>query len=221
MTVIGLPEKSMRHALALGLILLALLTAPRLALAHPHSWIDLRSEVLTDAQGRVTGLKQYWLFDPLYTSYVVADMPAGMVTDEALQALKDRNLSELAAFAFFTDARKDGERLQVSLEGAGRGGLRDDRLWMEFTLRFDQPVDPATAEFTYAIYDPTYYIEMLHLDGEPVMIGDTGTARCFGDIQPPNPSPATIALAASLDQTQSAGDGLGVLFAETVILTCQ
>ena len=43
---------------------------------------------------------------------------------------------------------------------------------------------------------------------------------CSGEIRQPNPTLDQVSLAASLDQTETASDGLGALFAETVLVHC-
>jgi ABC-type uncharacterized transport system substrate-binding protein len=46
-------------------------------------------------------------------------------------------------------------------------------------------------------------------------------ADCALELEEPNPNPEMVSFAASLDQTESAGDGLGAFFAEQVYLRCQ
>ena len=72
----------------------------------------------------------------------------------------------------------------------------------------------------YAIYDPTYYIEMVHAETDQAITLVNAPGGCRAAMKQPNPDPEQIMLAASLDRTQSAGDGLGRFFAEDVSLTC-
>jgi ABC-type uncharacterized transport system substrate-binding protein len=62
---------------------------------------------------------------------------------------------------------------------------------------------------------------MLHLEGEPIAFRGPGAERCSAEIVPPNPSFEAVSLASALDRTQTAADGLGALFAESVEVTCQ
>src|SRR3546814_16782979 len=41
------------------------------ATAHPHAWIDVTVQVLFDGSGRVTGLREHWLFDESYTVFAM------------------------------------------------------------------------------------------------------------------------------------------------------
>ncbi len=99
--------------------------------------------------------------------------------------------------------------------------LEGERLVMEFVVPLSEPVDPTAQSLSYAVYDPTYYIEIFHVD--PQSFGAEGPmpADCALELEEPNPNPEMVSFAASLDQTESAGDGLGAFFAEQVYLRCQ
>jgi ABC-type uncharacterized transport system substrate-binding protein len=191
------------------------------ALAHPHAWIDLRTRVIMNDDGRVAALELDWLFDDFYTAYIAEefaqeDRPAS----EYLPDVASTNLANLAEYDYFTDVRLDGERLPLGEVAGAETGLRDKRLWLRFQVPLVEPVDPASGRLTFAIYDPTYYIEILYLEGEFVAFSGPRADGCFGRMIPPSPSFEAIALASALDATESGGDGLGELFAETVVVEC-
>lgn len=191
------------------------------ALAHPHAWIDLRTRVILDEEGRVAALELDWLFDDFYTAFIAQEFAEkGRPISEYLPEVAKTNLVNLAQYDYFTDIRLDGERLPVGEVTRSETGLRDKRLWLRFEVPLVQPVDPASGRLTFAVYDPTYYIEILHLEGEFVGFSGPGADACFGRIIPPNPSLEAIAFASALDVTESGGDGLGELFAETVVVEC-
>jgi hypothetical protein len=62
---------------------------------------------------------------------------------------------------------------------------------------------------------------MLHVEAkDAVSFLGNPPKGCQARLEKPNPNLEDVALAAALDQTQTAGDGLGVLFAEKVHLDC-
>ena len=65
------------------LLALALAAAPLPLAAHPHGWIDLRTEVLVDDAGRVEALRQAWLFDQFYSAFMLDDFAAEGLSREA------------------------------------------------------------------------------------------------------------------------------------------
>jgi ABC-type uncharacterized transport system substrate-binding protein len=191
------------------------------ALAHPHSWIDLRSRVIMNDEGRVAALELHWLFDDLYTAYVAQEfVKQDRPPSEFLPEVASTYLGNLAEYGYFTDVRLDGERLVLGEPTGAESGLRDRRLWLRFEVPLVKPVDPHSGRLTFAVYDPTYYIEILHVEGETIAFTGPKAEACIGRIVPPNPSFEAIARASALDVTQSGGDGLGELFAETVVVEC-
>ena len=191
------------------------------ALAHPHAWIDLRARVIMNDEGRVAALELDWLFDDFYTAFIAEEFAEeGRPASEYLPEVANTNLANLAEYDYFTDVRLDGERLPLGQVAGAETGLRDKRLWLRFEVPLVEPVDPDSGRLTFAVYDPTYYIEILYLEGEFIAFSGQGADACFGRVIPPNPSFEAIALASALDRTQSGGDGLGELFAETVVVEC-
>jgi ABC-type uncharacterized transport system substrate-binding protein len=191
------------------------------ALAHPHAWIDLRTRVIMNDQGRLAALELDWLFDDFYTAYIAEEFAEeGRPASEFLPEVASTNLANLAEYDYFTDVRLNGERLPLGEVSGAETGLREKRLWLRFEVPLVEPVDPDSGRLTFAVYDPTYYIEILYLEGEAINFTGPGAEACVGRIVPPNPSFEAIARASALDATESGGDGLGELFAETVVVEC-
>jgi ABC-type uncharacterized transport system substrate-binding protein len=213
----------MRRGVSL-LIVIAVMTAilsrgP--AEAHPHAWIDLRSEIIFASDGRIVSLYFDWLFDDFYTEFILEDIKrVGEATDVALRDLARENLKNLSAFDYFTVVRADGVRQEFAAVERFETAVRGNRLWMRFELRLTVPVDPRRQEVIYTVFDPTYYIEMLHLEGDVIQVNGAAGAGCDAVIIPPVPTPETIANAAALDRTQSGGNSLGEAFAELVAVRC-
>ena len=94
------------------------------ALAHPHSWIDLRSRVIMNDEGRVAALELDWLFDDLYTAYVAQEfVKQDRPPSEFLPEVASTYLGNLAEYDYFTDVRLDGERLALGEPDRGRERL--------------------------------------------------------------------------------------------------
>jgi ABC-type uncharacterized transport system substrate-binding protein len=209
-----------RRLLPIGLVA-GLLLAPGAAFAHPHAWIDLRSRVLLDDEGRVRALELDWLFDEFYTALIAEEfVEADERSPEFLAGIAAQNLANLAEYDYFTDVRLEGERLPVDKVTRYETGLRDERLWLRFEVPLANPVDPRSGKLTFAVYDPGYWIEILHLEGDPITFGGASAGMCSAEIIPPNPSFESVALAAALDRGETAGNDLGELFAETVVVSC-
>lgn len=203
--------------------LIAATSAATSVYAHPHAWIDVTARVLFDKNARVVGLQQTWLFDPAYTVFATEGLDGdgdGIPDKDKLEALLRENMRNLKAYQYFTDVRYGSDRIAFSRVTDMSSRMRDRRLEMTFSLLFRTPLEAMTIPVVYAIYDPTYYIEMVHAETSTPIELVNAPAICRYRLTQPNPNPEVVSLAASLDRTQTAGDGLGRLFAESVAIEC-
>lgn len=202
----------------------ALIITPfRPAFAHPHVWTDMTIEILFDEAGSVTGLRQTWLFDDYYTAYAVdgTDLDGDGSPDPIkLDEIMKVNMEHLKEYNYFTDATFKNEPLKLKPVTEMSSRMQGNRLEMSFVTAFDEPVTPEGSEFSYAIYDPTYYVEMLHAETDPPVTLTGAPEKCTYRLIPPNPDPNAVAQAAMLDATVRGETGLGNFFAERVRLTC-
>lgn len=187
------------------------------AAAHPHVWIDLRGTVVLDAQGRVTAIEQEWLFDPFYTVFATEGLSGA---EEALTSLAKESLQNLRPHDYFTEVHAGGAKAPLGTVSEFESELRDGRLWMRFVVPLVTAIDPTKQAFTYAVFDPTYYIEILHLEDDVVAFRGADAVGCSGLIVPPTPTVDAVMLAQAMDQDAEPDTALGGVFAERVEVTC-
>lgn len=197
------------------------LMMPRPADAHPHAWIDLRSGLVFDEDGRIEAIEQEWFFDYFYSAVIEEELVLdGRPIDEVLDELAQINLSSLKDFNYFTDFIADGVPIAVGEVTMYETKMRGERLWLKFTVPLVEPIDPRQQVVSYSIYDPSYYIEMIHMEGEPIMLAGSAPVDCSALTKAPDPTFEAVALASALDRTQTGPSNLGALFAEWVHVTC-
>ena len=220
-----------RLAIVVGLsaFLVAFDFARHPVLAHPHVWIDMTTKVLFDKDGRVRGLGIHWVFDPFYSLLLSLRVKELAKTEgKVAHATFVKNMvSRIKRHGYFTEATANKKRLDFASHantsaGQIKDGKEKGRFWVRFDLKLKEAVDPKSKTFTYAVYDPTYYIEILHRERKPAYTL-VGIAKdvCHAFLIKPKPDAGAQMLAASLDRTESAGDALGQLFAEKVTLQCK
>ncbi len=211
----------MRPILAACLLFLAVCAAPAgPAAAHPHAWIDLRSSLILDSEGRIVAIEQEWLFDTFYTIFLTEDLDREAGEAAAYAGLAHRAMGNLRDYDYFTVVRADGEKIPLNSVEDAASELRGSRLWLRFQVPLARPVDPRTEQLEYAVYDPTYYIEILHMKGDVVAFRGPDAGSCLGEILPPDPDPEIVSLAQALDRNAEADSTLGALFAERVRVSC-
>ena len=224
------PEEAVSMArgvirLAAMLVSLLVVLAPsRDAVAHPHAWIDVAVVVQFDDQGRVHALTQTWLFDEFYTAFALEALgkaPTDTLTAEDFAPLLEATLGELRAFDYFTTIRQGPVGITPEDATDPEGAMQDGRWRMRFTVALPEPVAPGPDGLAYAIYDPSYFVEMLHVpDGEPVRLAGAPDGCKTRKIRP-EPDFEALALAAAADAQRPDGETqLGALFAEQVFIQC-
>lgn len=211
-----------RRISTVGLAVAALLGAPG-AEAHPHAWIDMKVRLLFDNDGKLAKLTQEWLFDDFYSAYATQGVPkdkAGKHDPAKLDALSHENLKNLAEYDYFTVVKTELGKVPLAGVGDVSTAMVGNRLQMKFTVSLKAPVDGRAGPFVYSIYDPTYFVEMLHAKGDGSIRLENAPKGCRAEKEGANPDPQIALLAAGLDRNQSGGDTLGQHFAERVVVRC-
>lgn len=207
-------------ALLAGLLCLTL--AMPIARAHPHAWIDLRISVVFDEQDRVTALRQVWRIDPFYSLVLVEEMAEeaeGDTMEEKMTDIGNRMIDNLGPYDYFTEVRHGEQRVRGATVSEHRLQRNQGRLELHFTLNLETPLDPAAGTLHYAVFDPSYYIEILH-DPDAAVTLQGASERCGLHIVQPRPDPAVVARAAALDAGQTGEPGLGRHFTERAEVRC-
>lgn len=205
----------MRYLCLVAAVLVSLsLSGP--ARAHPHVWADIRVQVEFNDKGLVTGLRQTWLFDDFYSAFVIG----GGVGQAALDAVLAENMSNLREYDYFTRILSGEARIEDAKAEDASSRVVDKRLEMTFRLALPEPLSVADLPMRYAVYDPSYYIEMVHAEAPDAVTLVNAPKNCTSELKQPNPDAEQVILAASLDNTQKAPTGLGQYFAEEVIVKC-
>ena len=154
---------------ALGLLALAL-AAPA-AHAHPHVYVTMKSEIVYDAEGRITGIRHHWTFDDMFSSYATQGLESkekGKFTREELQPLAEVNVTSLKEFDFFTQGKMDGKKAEFEQPVDYFLEQKDDLLTLHFTLPLKTPA--ATKTIDLEIYDPLYFVAFEFADKEPITL---------------------------------------------------
>lgn len=214
-----------RHLVGVALLTLGL-SLPGLARAHPHGWIDLRMRLMFDDEGRLEALYQSWRMDPFYSLVVLEELgqAAGEAGLEAgLDQLGVEIRDNLAPQGYFTELRLDGEEVTLGEVSEYTVMERGGRVEFVFLLPLAEPLALGEETLRYQVFDPSYYIEVVHEDDDDTPLDDAlvvNGRECTTGILPADPDPERVMEAAMLDVTDEAEAGLGRYFAETGEVTC-
>jgi ABC-type uncharacterized transport system substrate-binding protein len=160
----------LRRLARLVLLAGALLICAAPALAHPHVWVTMHSDLIYGPDGSITGIRHHWAFDDMYSAFALQGLESkekGKYTREELQPLAKVNVESLKEFDYFTFATVDGQKVPLgeplsdySLDYA------DSVLTLNFTLPFKMPLKAKS--LTIDIYDPTIFVDFAFDKEHPV-----------------------------------------------------
>tara|TARA_R100001015_G_scaffold6540_1_gene2554 strand:+ start:1954 stop:2580 length:627 start_codon:yes stop_codon:yes gene_type:complete len=203
------------------------LLASHLAMAHPHGWIDMSVRVITNDDGAVTGLHQTWRMDPFYSLVVMEELQQvpGTSLEQGLDQLGSEIRNNLTPQHYFTEVRI-GDKPQTFGEVTEYTALeRDGRLTFMFILPLTSPQPLSGQVLEYQVFDPTYYIEMVHEEEgdepSPQALILNGEPDCTLSVLPADPDPEKVLQASLLDVDEEGEPGLGRHFAETGRVDCR
>ena len=219
------PRVSVRRTCQ-ALVVGSLLASP-LAMAHPHGWIDMSVRVITNDDGAVTGLHQTWRMDPFYSLVVMEELQQvpGTSLEQGLDQLGSEIRNNLTPQHYFTEGRI-GDKPQTFGEVTEYTALeRDGRLTFMFILPLTSPQPLSGQVLEYQVFDPTYYIEMVHEEEgdepSPQALILNGEPDCTLSVLPADPDPEKVLQASLLDVDEEGEPGLGRHFAETGRVDCR
>jgi ABC-type uncharacterized transport system substrate-binding protein len=107
-------RRAQRHPshVTLALAAIGFMALTPAALAHPHVWATVRSEILLGPNHQITGIRHAWTFDEFYTAMAIEGLDAnkdGVYSKEELQPLAKVNVESLKDFDYFTYVHFEGE----------------------------------------------------------------------------------------------------------------
>ncbi len=193
--------------------------------AHPHSWIDMKADMILDEQGQLIAIRQHWSFDAYFSMVTMADaMNEHGDKQTGLAKMADQMISNLTRHRYFSVLTIDGAEIELPRPSSYQltESSHQNQSILELEMRFDieRPAIVRNKDLTWSVFDPTYYIAMNYWKVENVSVKGGAGAQCQLNLDSPNPSFELIEYAQNLDRSRTDTDGLGVNFAEKIQIAC-
>ena len=214
-------------ATSAGLALLWAAAAP--ALAHPHVWVEMRSDVVFDDQGRIAAMNLMWTFDDGYAQMALEGLDSngdGVYDPTELEPLSKENIASLKDYNYFTVMRFNGEKQAFGPVTEYGQIYSNGRLQLHLQVPLKTPLDPAKGEFMAKVYDPEFFIAFDYARDEPVSVLGAMPKACALEVKPV-PTDADIEQTRAMLATKGpewkpeTEEDFGALFAQPVIIKCQ
>ena len=144
------------------------------ALAHPHVWVTVKSEIVYAVDGSVTGVRHAWTFDDMFSVFATQGLEAkkkGEFTREELAPLAKVNVESLREYDFFTHAKADGKKAEFLEPSAGYYLVFDSKasaLTLHFTLPLKTPVKAKV--LSIEVFDREYFVDFSLAEKDPIRL---------------------------------------------------
>ncbi|MCK5785355.1 MAG: DUF1007 family protein [Candidatus Sabulitectum sp.] len=153
------------------------------ASAHPHMFIDTEMEVRLN-QDMLVGIEITWYFDPMFTAAITADFDRngnGQFSPGETGEVYANAFSNLHSSDYFTFLTIDDHTLSPGAIEEFSVFLDESTLVYSFFCPFNTPVPGG--ELRVAIYDRTYYCDILYREGSPITLTGPGSENAEFEIQ--------------------------------------
>lgn len=218
----------MSNAAALRLLLLAaacgLATG---AQAHPHVWVTANAQIVY-ADGKVTGVRHAWAFDPEYSAFVTQGLDAnkdGKLTPDEFASLAATNTENLAEFGYFTKLKVAGKEQAFADPKEPAMRMEGNTLTLSFLLPLKTPAAPGRGVAAMEVYDPTYFVSFAFAPGADAVTLGGAPQGCTATVTRPKGDGGKVAdaktgMSEAFFEALTAASSYGEQFANRVIVAC-
>ncbi len=174
-----------RVGVAIAALLAVAVAGP--AAAHPHVFVDARSEIVFDKAGAITAVRHIWQFDEAFTAFAIQGLDAdndGKLSDAELKPLAKVNVDSLKEYDFFTWLRQGRKSFPFVPPTEYWLEFHGGRLTLFFTLPLKKPV-AIHGKATLEVFDPEYFVAFTFPQHQAVTLSDA-PAGCKAEYHPPH-----------------------------------
>src|SRR5512144_1857150 len=155
------------------------------------TWATVRSEIMFDAKGEITGVRDAWACDEFYTAMAVQGLDTngdGVFSEEELKPLAEVNVKSLKDFDYFTFVHiGDGDNLPLKPPENYSLDYDKSLLTLHFTLPVEKPIDKHGQEVQVDVYDPSFFVAFGFATEAPVKLSGSAIKCCTAAVKKPDP----------------------------------
>lgn len=217
-----MPTAALRSLLAV-----AACCAASAAQAHPHVWVTAKAQIAY-ADGKVTGVRHAWAFDPEYSAFVTQGLDAnkdGKLTPDELASLATTNTENLAEFGYFTKLKVAGKEQAFTEPREAAMRMEGNILTLTFLLPLKSPAAPGRGVAALEVYDPTYFVSFGFAEGQDAVTLSGAPQGCTASVTRPKGDGQKVAdaktgMSEAFFEALTAASNYGEQFANRVIVAC-
>jgi len=193
------------------------------AWSHPHSFIDMKTEFISDNQ-HLSGMKMVWTMDEITSADLLYDAGKAKPGDVVWKKLAAQVMANVLGQHYFTEVWQDKNRVKfLNLPKEYHLSRNGNKAVLEFIVPFGEPQLLSAKQYRIQTFDPSYFVDMYYDNPQALTMDDTVKSRCQIALHTPKPDDSLKQYALSLDKADAPPEDmdLGQQFAQTVTLTCR
>jgi ABC-type uncharacterized transport system substrate-binding protein len=171
---------------ALTIVASLALAAP--ALAHPHVWVTAKAELVYASDGKVTGVRHRWTFDPAYSAFVTQGLDKnndGKLSPDELQDLAKVNTESLADFDYFTHLKAGGAKQAFDAPREPAMAFENGAATLSFHLPLKKPAPSKMVALE--VYDASFFVAFGMAEGGDAVKLANAPQGCATTVTRPKP----------------------------------
>lgn len=210
----------MRRFLRLFLLLL-----PTSLVAHPHSFLDMKNQVLIE-NGKLEGFRLSWWLDEITSAELIYEINADSDKTAAIAKItEEMNTSAVEAHYFSELYNAKNEPIKFKAKPFDPTlEIQGNRVVYHFTLKLADPQAVKGQAFRFYTFEPSYYLSMAYEKESD--LSATQQSWCNVSLEQPKINQDLRLYASQLDKNQSpdlpnGSLSLGAQFAQKVSIVCE
>lgn len=206
--------------------LLSLFCITQTVLAHPHSFVDMKNQVLI-TDDTLKGFAMSWMLDEITSAELLYEINRAENKPEAIKKITDElSTSAIEAHYFSEFYNEKNEPIKFKAKPINPSvEIQKNRIIYHFELTLAKPQALKGHSFRLYTFEPSYYLSMSYDNASDVTV--THQSICKVSMEEPQVNDSLRLYASSLDKTETpdmpttSSLSLGAMFSQKVNIVCQ
>ncbi|MCE7026912.1 DUF1007 family protein [Jiella avicenniae] len=160
-------------------IVLGLMSIATSAAAHPHVFVEPHVEIVGNAAGQMTAVRNVWRMDELFSSSVVVDFDKnanGTLDPDELDAVGETVRTSIAEWNFYTFVELNGQDVKLVAPQKMHTLFENGQLIFFFEMPLKDPIDLATQTAKVSNFDDSFFVAFDFTSADDFQLIDLPTA---------------------------------------------
>ncbi|MDP8163458.1 DUF1007 family protein [Pasteurella skyensis] len=191
--------------------------------AHPHSWIDMKNNVLIE-EGKLIGFQMEWTLDEMASSSLIYEMK---VSEDKLETRKEitKDMQNTAISNHYFSYLYDENNQPIKYTTKPKNTyfeIKNNQVIFHITFYLTYPQEVKNRRFKLFTYEPSYYISMSYEDSNALLLSDVDSL-CKLELKEPQINADLKEYASNLDKSDNPDENLslGAQFSQEVVIVCK